>query len=106
MERSKELTTQPPPADEKPPSDKPISEAWNVFSRMALPKKMPGDTQRYMQHAFYAGARATFNGVIDAMREADEGVEGEKRFEAIEREIIAYWAKISGQALIAPGGRA
>lgn len=97
----------------KPPADKPISTALEVFDRLfaaGLRKRhavSAVEAHSYVRHAFYAGARAAFYGVIDSMREQDEGeLDGEKRFAAIEREIDAYFTEILGRALIARGGRA
>lgn len=104
------------PADPKvtkPPADKPITTALGVFEALfAVPlRRMRGvpsaDVERYLRHAFYAGARAAFNGVLDAMREQDEGHgDGEKRFAAIEEEIEAYFRDAIGRQAVSRGDRA
>lgn len=97
------------PADplvEKPPADSPIESAWAVFDRMVIPRKFPGEMQRYMRHAFYAGARSAFQGLTDALTEMDEGEpDGDTRLAAVEREIDAYFTDIIGRAAISRTGK-
>lgn len=98
---------------EKPPADAPISTAHAVFDRLfaaGLARRhaiAATEARRYLQHAFYAGARAAFSAVLDSMQEQDAGEpEGEQRFAAIEREIDQYFTQIIGQATIGRAGRA
>lgn len=104
------------PADPKvtkPPAESPLTGALEAFDALFLAalrraRAVPSaDVERYLRHAFYAGARAAFNGVIDAMQETAEGSDdGEKRFEAIEREIDAYFSAAIAQAAVSPNGKA
>lgn len=90
------------PAVEKPPANNPLESAWDVFERTALPRTMDPTRRREIKHGFYAGARAAFYGVIDAMTEQDEGhPDGEKRFANIEKQISAYWAQVVAAGMIA-----
>lgn len=94
------------PKVEKPPANNPIESAWDVFERLAVPRNLAPSMRRALKHAFYAGARAAFFGVIDSMKEQDEGdPDGEKRFAAIETQIGAYWAQLAAAATVSRTGK-
>lgn len=95
------------PLVEKPPAESPISSAWEVFERMVVPPGMSPGHRRALTHAFYAGARSAFMGVMDAMAEIEAGEpDGDKRLEMVEREVDKYFTDIIGQALISRTGKA
>ena len=92
---------------EKPPAESPISSAWEVFERMVVPPAMSPGHRRALTHAFYAGARAAFFGVVDAMAEIEANEpDGDKRLAMVEREVTKYFADIAALGLISRTGKA
>lgn len=94
------------PLVEKPPAETPISSAWEVFDRMVVPARMSPQHKRALTHAFYAGARAAYSGVVDALQEIEGGKpEGDTRLEMIEREIDQYFVDLIKQAAVSRTGK-
>lgn len=101
------LPTEPIAPLKKPAADEPISAAWKVFAAVAVPQVLPEIQKRIVKHAFYAGARSAFRGVVDAMQEQVDGDEaGEERFASIELEIEKYFKEIMAKAVVSRTGKA
>lgn len=108
MGRTPEPAPAPLPDQGKPLPSAPLSAAFDVFAAMVLPAGIVSDQQlRLVQHAFYAGARATFNAVIDAMQEQasddeETAAQGEERFASIELQIVKHFTEATAVQVMAP----